>query len=153
MADLISVRRWAEALIALHLDPNEWSFDFDSAKRRAGLTNFTHKRITVSRYLAACYGDDEIHQILLHEVAHAIAGPRAGHGQRWRQISRNLGYVGERTHDGVIAHEHAPWIGTCPRNHVHYRYRTPNREMSCGSCGRGFNTAYLISWHRRRVSQ
>ena len=37
MADLERVRRWAEALIVLHLDPRVWSFGFDNAKKRAGL--------------------------------------------------------------------------------------------------------------------
>ena len=69
MADLERVRRWADALIALHLDPTVWSFGFDNAKKRAGLCNYTAKHISVSRYLAARYDDDEIHQILLHEVA------------------------------------------------------------------------------------
>jgi predicted SprT family Zn-dependent metalloprotease len=32
MADLVRVRRWAEALIALHLDAATWSFEFDNAK-------------------------------------------------------------------------------------------------------------------------
>ena len=49
MADLDRVRRWANALITLHLDPAVWSFDFDNAKTRAGLCNYTAKRITVSR--------------------------------------------------------------------------------------------------------
>ncbi|HEY9423159.1 MAG TPA: SprT-like domain-containing protein, partial [Microterricola sp.] len=111
MADLERVRHWANALIALHLNPAIWSFGFDNAKKRAGLCNFTAKRITVSRYLAARYDDDEIHQILLHEVAHALAGSRAGHGPRWAAIARDLGYEGERTHHGEIADELAPWLG------------------------------------------
>jgi predicted SprT family Zn-dependent metalloprotease len=78
MADLGRVRVWAEALIALHLDPSVWSFEFDNAKKRAGLCNYSEKRISVSRYLAARYDDDEIHQILLHEVAHAMAGAQVG---------------------------------------------------------------------------
>ena len=88
MSDLVRVRLWADALIKLHLDPTVWSFGFDNAKRRAGLCNFTTKRITVSRYLASRFDDDEIHQILLHEVAHALAGPRAGHGPSWKRIAR-----------------------------------------------------------------
>src|SRR3954447_21566617 len=103
MAELDRVRRWAEALIALHLDPNVWSFGFDNAKKRAGLCNYTAKRITVSRYLAARYQDDEVHQILLHEVAHAMAGAGAGHGAIWLKTARGLGYVGSRTHDGEVA--------------------------------------------------
>ena len=73
MAELERVRIWGEALIRLHLDPT-WSFGFDNAKRRAGACNYRDKRITVSRYLAARFDDDEIHQVLLHEVAHALAG-------------------------------------------------------------------------------
>ncbi|MCX7523161.1 SprT-like domain-containing protein [Microbacterium sp. STN6] len=152
MADLTRVRRWAEALIALHLDPAVWSFGFDNAKTRAGLCNYTQKRITVSRYLAARYEDDEIHQILLHEVAHALAGSRAGHGPRWRSVATDLGYEGKRLHQGAIADELAPWVGTCPRGHQHFRYRKPARTLACGACSRRFDAANLIAWERREIS-
>ncbi|KQO97412.1 SprT-like domain-containing protein [Leifsonia sp. Leaf264] len=152
MAELERVKVWANALITLHLDPAVWSFGFDNAKKRAGLCNFTEKRITVSRYLAARYDDDEIHQVLLHEVAHAVAGPRAAHGARWLSIARDLGYEGRRTHDGEIAHELAPWVGVCPAGHAHFRYREPARQLSCGLCSRGFNQANVISWSRRDIT-
>lgn len=151
MADLDRVRVWADALIALHLD-RSWSFGYDNAKKRAGLCNFTDKHITVSRYLAARYDDDEIHQILLHEVAHALAGPRAGHGPRWKVVAANIGYDGKRTHDGEIADELAPWVGICPAGHTHYRYRQPTRPLACGLCGRGFSAAHLITWSRREIT-
>ena len=85
MAELSRVRTWADALIRLHLTP-EWTFAFDNAKTRAGLCNFTAKRISVSRYIAQRSDDDDIHQVLLHEVAHAIAGPDAGHGDTWKRL-------------------------------------------------------------------
>jgi predicted SprT family Zn-dependent metalloprotease len=143
---------WASALIDLHLD-RSWSFGFDNAKTRAGLCNYTEKRITVSRYLAARYEDDEIHQVLLHEVAHAVAGSRAGHGPRWKAIAAELGYEGKRLHDGAIADEFAPWVGTCPAGHVHYRYRTPTRLMACGKCSKRFDPANAIVWTERTVSR
>lgn len=152
MADLNRVRRWADALIALHLDPNEWTFGFDNAKKRAGLCNYTAKRISVSRYLASRYDDDEIHQILLHEVAHAMVGPRAGHGPKWASAAASLGFVGRRTHDGEVADELAPWVGTCPSGHEHYRYREPVRPLSCGLCRRGFDRSNLITWRRREIT-
>lgn len=152
MADPVRVRRWAEALIALHLDPSLWSFDFDNAKRRAGLCNYRDKRISVSRYLALRYEDDEVHQILLHEVAHAIAGPRAAHGPAWRRVATELGYQGDRLHDGPIADELATWVGTCRDGHTHYRYRKPTRALSCGVCSRGFSSDHLIDWTPREVS-
>ena len=152
MAELDRVRTWAHALIALHLDARVWSFDFDNAKTRAGLCNYTTKTITVSRYLALRYEDDEIHQVLLHEVAHAIAGSRSGHGPTWRQVAADLGYEGKRLHDGAIADELAPWLGRCAAGHQFYRYRRPTRTLSCGKCSRGFNREHLIDWRKREIS-
>ncbi|MBO1902338.1 SprT-like domain-containing protein [Leucobacter weissii] len=153
MAELSRVRIWAEALIRLHLDPRfgagAWSFDFDRARRRAGLCNYTERRITVSRHLAARFDDDEIHQVLLHEVAHALAGSAAGHGRDWKRIAAEIGYAGGRTHDGEIAHELAPWVGVCPAGHEHVRFRRPTRPTSCGTCARGFSRAHLIAWQKR----
>jgi predicted SprT family Zn-dependent metalloprotease len=151
MADLKKVEHWADALIKLYLDERAWSFRFDHARTRAGLCDFTNKRISVSKYLAAKYEDDEIHQVLLHEIAHAMAGPRAGHGPKWKETARELGYDGKRTHDGSAANELAPWVGTCPGGHEHYRFRKPTRTLSCGACGKGFSRAHLITWVHRDV--
>ena len=153
MAELARVRVWAEALIRHHLDPvfgaGAWSFGFDRAKRRAGLCDYTAKRVTVSRHLAERFDDDEAHQILLHEVAHALAGSAAGHGPEWKRIAAELGYVGGRTHDGEIARELAPWVGACPAGHEHVRFRRPTRQSSCAHCSPGFSRPHLIVWRRR----
>lgn len=151
MAELARVRAWANALIALHLDATEWSFGFDNAKTRAGLCNYTNKHISVSKYLAARYEDDEIHQVLLHEIAHAIAGVRSGHGARWKAVAAGLGYEGKRLHSGAIADELAPWVGRCPAGHQHYRYRQPTRALACGRCSRRFDAAFAIAWEKRGV--
>lgn len=152
MADLARVRVWAEALLRLHLD-STWSFGFDNAKTRAGLTNFTKRTITVSRHLAELWDDDDVHQTLLHEVAHALAGPDAGHGPKWRAIADELGYAGGRTHRGEIASETAKWIGICPQGHEHFRFRKPSRAASCVKCSSGsrsFNPRFVIRWRARR---
>ena len=151
MSELHRVRHWGEALVRLHLDAS-WSFAFDNAKRRAGLCDYTRKRITVSRYLAARYEDDDNHQTLLHEVAHALAGPDAGHGARWKKIARELGYVGGVTHNGETATELAPWIGRCPTGHVAYRHRRPTRPASCSKCAPRFDERYLFEWSRREIT-
>lgn len=142
---------WANALIRMHLDPS-WTFAFDNAKKRAGACHFTARRITVSRYLAARFADDDIHQTLLHEVAHAIAGPAAGHGSAWKSIARDLGYVGGTTHALETATELAPWVGICPNGHIAYRHRRPSRPSSCAKCSRTFNPALMIRWSRREIT-
>jgi len=151
MSELHRVRTWAEALIALHLGP-DWTFGFDNAKRRAGLCDFGRRRISVSRYLAARYDDDENHQTLLHEVAHALAGPAAGHGPEWKRIARDLGYVGGTTHRGETAVELAAWVGTCPAGHVVYRHRRATRATSCALCAPTFDARYVFTWRRREIT-
>ncbi|MEI3849808.1 MULTISPECIES: SprT-like domain-containing protein [unclassified Microbacterium] len=152
MADLDRVRIWGEALIRLHLD-DSWVFGFDNAKRRAGLCNYRDRRITVSRYLAARFDDDEIHQVLLHEVAHALAGHDAAHGPAWKRVAQGLGYVGGTTHHGETAVELAPWVGSCPAGHVTYRHRRPNRPTSCARCSRQFDERYAFTWTRREITR
>lgn len=152
MSDLKRVREWAEALIALHLD-DSWSFGFDNATRRAGLCDFTRRRISVSRYLSARYDDDENHQTLLHEVAHALAGQQAGHGPAWRRVAREIGYVGGVTHRGETATELAPWVGVCPAGHTVYRHRRATRQVSCAQCAPRFDPAHAFVWTRREITR
>ena len=151
MAERNRVRVWAEALIRLHLDPS-WSFDFDAAKRRAGQCDFTNKRITLSRYLTAAADDDEVHQTLLHEVAHAMAGPKVGHGAEWRQIAASIGYEGGRLYAGAGVDELAPWVGSCPNGHTIYRHRKPGRTSSCTRCAPRFDRRFVITWTRREIT-
>ncbi len=151
MSDPHDVRREAEHLIATHLDES-WSFAFDNAKRRAGQCDYTRKRITVSRYLSARYDDDTNRQTLLHEVAHALAGPRAAHGPAWKRVARTIGYTGGVTHHGETATELAPWVGVCPGGHVAHRHRRPARAMSCAKCSPRFDERYLFAWHRREIT-
>jgi len=151
MSDLQEVRATADALIARYLDAS-WSFAFDNAKRRAGLCDYRAKRISVSRYLAARYDDETNRQTLLHEVAHALAGPQAAHGPAWKRTARSLGYVGGTTHSGETATELAPWVGVCPAGHTAYRHRKPVRLTSCVRCAARFDERYLFDWSRREIT-
>ena len=150
MTSLDQVRDRAEELLRLHLGGGSWSFGFDHAKTRAGQCDFAKRRITVSRHLAARFSNEDVEQVLLHEVAHALSGARAGHGPAWRRTARSIGYTGSRLHDGPIASELAPWVGTCPAGHEHYRYRTPTRPLACAKCSRRFDERHLITWRRQR---
>lgn len=148
MADLDVVRARAHELMSRHLSP-EWSFRFDTAKTRAGLCNFTKRTISVSKYLAARSTLADVEQTLLHEIAHALAGPDAGHGEVWLVLARSIGYTGSRTHDGPVAREFARWHGECPNGHEVVRFRRPTRPMSCGKCTRRFDRRFLIEWRER----
>lgn len=149
MADLEWVRDRAHELIRMHLDAR-WTFAFDHAKKRAGLCNYTEHRISVSRYLAQRHAEDDVHQTLLHEVAHAMAGHAEGHGAEWQRIARELGYTGGATHRGEVAAEFARWSGRCPNGHEFLRFRRPStRAASCARCSRTFDRRFLITWRER----
>lgn len=151
MADLAQVELWANQLIDRHLDAS-WSFAFDRAKTRAGKCDFQRRTISISRYLAERHTDEQVTQTLLHEIAHAMAGHRAGHGTEWQRIAASIGYVGGRTHDGAVADEFARWVGQCPDGHRVYRFRRPKDDpMSCAKCSRSFDRRYLIHWHERSI--
>lgn len=126
-----------------------WHFGWDHAKTRFGQCIHRQKRITLSRYLSSAASEDEVDQVLLHEVAHALAGAREGHGHRWLTIARSLGYRGGRTHTSPAAHDHAKWAGHCPAGHEVLRIRRPSRPMSCAQCERRFNPQHLIVWVSR----
>lgn len=148
MSELRDVALWAEELIASHLD-NTWSFAFDHARRRAGQCDYTNRRITVSRHLTVRLDDETNRQTLLHEIAHALVGPRVGHGARWQRVARQLGYRGDRVLREDPAADLAPWIGVCPAGHESHRFRRPTRVASCGRCSRRFDERHLVTWRRR----
>lgn len=152
MTELDRVRHRAHALMAEHLGDPSWSFGFDHAKTRAGQCDFARRRITVSRHLAARFSDEDVDQVLLHEIAHALSGARAGHGPVWRRTARAIGYTGSRLHDGPIASDLAPWVGVCPAGHEHFRYRTPTRPLACARCARRFDERNVITWQRRSAT-
>ncbi|MEY2675469.1 MAG: hypothetical protein RL102_735 [Actinomycetota bacterium] len=143
------VQAMAEDLMREHLDVNDWSFGFDSAKRRAGLCSYTDRRISISKYLVSIHSLDESRQVMLHEIAHALSGKAAGHGKKWLATAKSIGYRAERFSGKEIAEQTAPWVGYCPAGHEHFRYRKPRGESSCGVCARGFSRANLIRWQHR----
>lgn len=134
----------------MHLD-ERWSFRFDNGKKRAGLCNYTAREISVSRYIAAKASDDDIHQTLLHEVAHAMAGHAAGHGSTWKRVAESIGCDPSRTHSLETPEDLAPWLGRCPEGHEHVRWRAPasGREYRCLKCPPGAAREGTIAWQRR----
>lgn len=77
-----------------------WRFKLDFALKRAGNCNFTTKTITLSKHMieSVHVTDQQIENILLHEVAHAIVGHTHGHDDTWRQKALELGCDGQRCH-------------------------------------------------------
>jgi predicted SprT family Zn-dependent metalloprotease len=94
-----------------------WSFAFDNAKRRCGACHYHKRTITLSRYYVSMNAAPEVEDTILHEIAHAIAGSKAGHGYEWQAVARRIGARPQRCADNSVAMPKAPWKITCANGH------------------------------------
>jgi predicted SprT family Zn-dependent metalloprotease len=67
-----------------------WRFDFDNGKRRMGCCHYTDKKITISQHFLNS-PRSEIEDTIRHEIAHALAGYKAGHGYEWQRMAISCG--------------------------------------------------------------
>lgn len=70
---------------------HDWSFRFSNARQRLGECRAKEKLIVLSRSHAAGGAPEDVTDTILHEIAHAVAGPDAAHGPAWKAIARRLG--------------------------------------------------------------
>ncbi|MCY4358134.1 MAG: SprT-like domain-containing protein [Gammaproteobacteria bacterium] len=91
MTQLVMVATHARNIMDHHGLGN-WSFKFNNAKN-LGSCRHTGMQIQLSRKHALNGTEEQITDTILHEVAHAIAGPFAGHGPVWKDIARQLGAI------------------------------------------------------------
>lgn len=128
-----------------------WRFDFDTAVRRFGCCKYSQKRITLSQKLTSLNDEARVTNTILHEIAHALAGHKAGHGPAWKAKAVMIGCDGERLYNSaVVATPERRYKGTCPNcSRVITRHRRD--KIACGQCCRKYNRnqyspAYLIQW-------
>lgn len=113
-----------------------WSVELDHARRRAGSCQHRHRRLTLSRHFLRLNDEAEIRMTVLHEMAHALAGPGQGHGPVWRRICQGLGGDGRRC--GDFRMPEGAWVAVCPGCQTrHSRCRRPRTLTGwhCKRCG------------------
>ena len=121
----------AHSLLAEHGLQN-WRIRFDHARRRAGLCNFSKKTISLSRHYAREATMEHITDTILHEIAHALVGPRHGHDAVWRRKARNIGCSAMRCHD--LTFTKARWVMTCPNGCFTVERHRRKSGLVCKSC-------------------
>lgn len=111
-----------------------WLFGFDNAKRRCGNCNFAQLKITLSRHYVTMNDESEVRDTILHEIAHALAGFKAGHGPEWRKVARSVGARPQRCADASVSMPKAPWRVTCASGHNLGTRHRRSRNMSIYLC-------------------
>lgn len=125
-----------ELLIHHHLQ--HWNFGWNRRKRSLGLCRYHERRIELSAHFVQSNDETLIRETILHEIAHAIAGQRAGHGPRWKAVCRQIGCKPERCDKGEAAMPAGRWIAHCPCCAKEYsRHRRPHKAARywCKACG------------------
>ena len=70
---------------------DEWTLRFSAATKKLGECRSQHKLILISRSHAVHGTPEQVTDTICHEIAHALAGPEAGHGPAWKALARQLG--------------------------------------------------------------
>ncbi len=174
--DLKKAERMAKRLIRKHLHSrglHGWEFTFDRARRRFGSCRFTRRRvghrpsptyvvcgdvisrsqtigvISLSRLLTELNSEEEVREVILHEIAHALCGPGVGHSKTWRRMSRTIGCKEGRCYDPQkVKTPPRKYIAECP-NCKDRRYYHQRNEISCGKCdNEKFNPEYQMVFRK-----
>lgn len=133
LVDIEDLAWWA--LEEHQLLDDGWSFEWDNAVRRAGSCSLGGKRITLSRTLFAIESNrDSALDTIMHEIAHALAGPGAGHGPTWKRVAARVGASPERC--SSLDSPPQRLIGTCACGPIRGRTRSPKSgaRYSCRIC-------------------
>src|SRR4051794_12385578 len=78
----------------------DWDFAWNWRKRALGLCRYRERRIELSRWFVKANGEEMVRETVLHEIAHALAGEKAGHGDRWKAMCVKVGCKPERCDRG-----------------------------------------------------
>ena len=108
-----------------------WYFVWDNAKKRGGQCRYDRKQISMSQYLVPMWTEDQVTETLLHEAAHALVGPGAGHGPVWKRKAWEIGCREGRTHSNATVE--GRYVSSCTRcgKQTGTRHRRP-QNMSTG---------------------
>jgi predicted SprT family Zn-dependent metalloprotease len=112
-----------------------WRFEWDEAVRRAGICRYGPRVIGLSRPIFAMPENrDGALDTILHEIAHALVGPGAGHGPEWRRMAACVGSSTDRCH--TMPTPPSRLVGTCDCGPIHKRERMPrnNSTRICKTC-------------------
>ncbi len=117
------------------LDKRRWSFAFDRAVERHGECDDRNKKITISGVLTDLNDAAWFRGILLHEIAHAIAGWAAAHGPEWKAVCRQIGADPRPYRDKPPFEPPPKYILTCPGCDKVFYGRRLDKGSYCIACG------------------
>jgi predicted SprT family Zn-dependent metalloprotease len=130
-----------------------WKFQWSSGKRRLGEASIrrrkhrttgrveTRKTIKLSRHLVALNPEPVVRDVILHEIAHALAGLENGHNEVWQAACKKVGAKPQRLADegvDVVAGKYTVVCKLCKQTlGTRHRRSSPDAlaRTYCRDCG------------------
>jgi predicted SprT family Zn-dependent metalloprotease len=143
----LSAKALAEQLI-IENGLTSWTFQFDRAVRRFGSCRWREQIITLSAVLTELNAEIEVRNTILHEIAHALVGPKHWHDKVWKAKAIELGCTGNRCYSRSVVTPPHKFQAECHGCRKIYKANRRGRG-SCANCSGGrFNPTYLLKWKR-----
>lgn len=124
-----------------------WVFQWDRAKRRAGCCKHRQSMITLSYYYVGRNNEDDVKDTVLHEIAHALVGPKNGHNDIWKTVCVRIGAKPVRCYGNHVDMPIGRWQAQCNTcKKTFHRHRRPKyiNSIYCMKCGPNQGK---LSWH------
>ena len=112
----------------------DWIFRFDNSIARVGVCKYAQKLIALSNIHCLEHDAEGVWDTVLHEIAHALVDPKAGHGPEWVNKAKALGCTAKVRADEAI--ERTRYIQTCVTCKWGRRMQRRVRNRRCIRCGR-----------------
>ena len=111
----------------------DWKLELDYAKARAGACHFTEKKISFSRHFLKNADQLDINDTILHEIAHALVGPKHGHDRVWKNMAKKIGCSAKRCH--TLEFSEYKWIRFCANYCWEQKVHRRKLNLICKKCG------------------
>ena len=134
----------------------KWQFKFDRATVRFGQCQHTRRVISISKGLVEANEFEEVKDVILHEIAHALVGSRQGHNHNWKNMAKELGCNAQTYYGAEVTActSGTIWIATCPECGKETERRRRNRTRACRMCcnkyaGGLYDSTYRFNWRKK----
>lgn len=118
-----------------HHGLTQWKLEWMDHKTTAGFCynskatwnkepKFSWGRIAISTHFAKVFNEEEMRDLALHEIAHALCAPDVHHGPAWKAMAKKIGCNGSRclTREESVKVK-SRYKGLCPQGHEFGRHR------------------------------
>lgn len=135
---------------------DDWHFEWTRAASFIGDCNHSVRRLRLSKPLTELNDVSVIRDTILHEIAHALVGPKEGHGPKWKAMARKLGAEPRYgTKPGTLVSPPKRYRADHPCGVTFQRNRMPSNNGYCPRClkssGREFSELTVLFWTDTRT--